>query len=69
MAKGKKAASSSSVGKKKAISSTSKKQVRKTEPKIDSKKAEAISEKITIMNKNFEFLISECQIALKALTK
>lgn len=69
MAKGKKAASGSSIGKKKAISSTSKKPVRKTESKINIKKAEVISEKITKMNKDFEVLISQCQDALQALIK
>lgn len=70
MAKNKKSASSSSsLGKKKALPATSKKPVKRTVAKLDSKKVEIISEKITRMNKNFEVLISECQNALKQLSQ
>jgi hypothetical protein len=69
MAKQKKpAASSSSYGKKKAIPASSKKPVKKAAPKLDNKKVEIISDKLTKINKNFENLISECQHALKQLT-
>lgn len=70
MAKNKKpASSSSSLGKKKALPATSKKPVKKTATELDNKKVEIISEKIIKMNKKFESLISECQDALKELSK
>jgi len=69
MAKNKKAASSSSsYGKKKALPATSKKPVKRSINKLDNKKIEIISEKLTRINKNFESLIAECQIALKQLS-
>jgi hypothetical protein len=69
MAKNKKpASSSSSYGKKKAIPATSKKPVKKAVTKLDDKKVEIISEKLTKINKNFECLIAECQTALKQLS-
>lgn len=63
MAKNKKAASkSSSVGKKKTISTTSKKPVQRV---INNKKVAIISDKLKVINRNFENLIFECQAALK----
>ena len=65
MAKNKKAASSSSsYNKKKAITITSKKPLKK----INNKKVEIISEKLSRINKNFESLIIECQNALHQLS-
>jgi hypothetical protein len=68
MAKNKKAAASSSYGKKKTSMPQSKKVIKKAPLKMDSRKVEAISEKITKINNNFESLIKECQTALKQLT-
>ena len=63
MAKSKKAASkSSSISKKKIISTTSKKPIQKV---LNNKKVAIISDKLTMINKNFENLIFECQAALK----
>lgn len=63
MAKSKKAASkSSSVGKKKTISTASKKPAQRV---LNNKKVAIISDKLTIINRNFENLIFECQTALK----
>lgn len=72
MAKGKKAAaaaSSTSYGKKKVIITTGKKPAKKNEPKIDIKKVEIISKKLTKMNKSFECLIRECKVALTKITE
>ena len=67
MAKNKKPASGSP---KKTTTSINKKPAKKvTGKKIDNKKVVIISEKISKINKSFESLISECQIALKALTQ
>lgn len=69
MAKNKKAASSSSsYGKKKAITITGKKTLKKVDNKIDNKKVEIISEKLSRINRNFESLILECQNALHKLS-
>lgn len=69
MAKNKKAASSSSsYGKKKTILTPNKKPAKKLSNKIDNKKTEIISEKLTKLNKNFENLIAECQTALRKLS-
>lgn len=69
MAKNRKAASGSSSYNKKKIETTSgKKPAKKTVQKLDNKKAEIISEKLTKINTNFESLIAECQKALKQLT-
>lgn len=69
MAKNKKPTSgTSSYSKKKAIPTTSKKSSKKVTGQVN-KKVEIISDKITKINKNFESLISECQLALRALTQ
>ena len=68
MAKNKKpASSSSSYNKKKAMPETSKKPVKKAVTRLNDKKVEIISEKLTRVNKNFECLIAECQSVLKQL--
>lgn len=68
MSKNKKAASS----KKMVANSTPKatpKTARTTPNKINSKKVEFIADKINQMNKRFENLIEECQVALKKLNE
>lgn len=69
MAKSKKASSnSSSYSKKKIVSSTNKKPSSRLATKLDNKKVEKISKHISKINNSFEFLIAECQIALKQLS-
>ena len=43
--------------------------VRTTPNKINSKKIEIITNKLNKMNKRFESLIEECQVALKSLNE
>lgn len=68
MAKNKKSAAGSSLGKKKSAPVNSKKPVKKQIKKLDNKKVEIISDKLNKINKNFETLIEECQTALKQLS-
>lgn len=69
MAKNKKTASSkSSLSKKKSLPTTDKQTTKRPLIKINNKKVEIISEKISRINKNFEHLILECQNALKNFT-
>lgn len=64
MSKNKKASSS-----KKIVASSTAKPARRTVTKINSKKVDLINDKINQINKKFENLIEECQIALKSLTE
>lgn len=69
MAKNKRAGSITPANKKKVEVIPAKKVTRKVTPKIDDKKVKLISDKLNQINKNFETLIEECQVALKNLTE
>ena len=59
--------SSSSTNKKKSVATSDKSSTKKQSVKLDDKKIASISEKITKINKKFEFLIDECKSALQCL--
>lgn len=59
--------SSSSANKKKSVATSDKSSTKKQSVKLDDKKIASISEKITKINKKFEFLIDECKNALQCL--
>ncbi len=69
MAKNRKAGSITPANKKKVEVIPAKKVTRKVGAKINDKKVKLISEKLNQINRNFETLIEECQVALKNLTE
>jgi len=69
MARNKKAGSITPANKKKVEVSPAKNTNKKPAAKINTKKVELISERLNQINKNFETLIEECQVALKKLTE